>query len=742
MKKIHLLLFCLVTILQAEATHLAGGDIEYKNIGFRRWEIKLVLYRDCGNGSNTVALCSGNITSCTQTIAVRPASAISGGGLNPNVCNIPVPSINVTLTGYQVQDARKTRQEICGPSAKNVCTNLGASTPGTFTPSIEAYYYKGVLDMSSPVYNNACPYWEIGWELCCRNSGITNITNSSGITFFIAATLNIFHNQNSTTFNNNSPKLYNEPIDVVCSNQEIVYNMGAVDPDRDSLTYAIAKSRGSGGSLVNYANPYSEIYPFPLNSGLPPHNALPQPNGPYLVLDSLTGDISFNPLNNHPTNPIYGCINVEITQWAYQTDGSPYIVGRTQRELQVFVRSCPNNNPPKFVTSPALPNGNAKYNWSVCAGDELCFTITGKDADDGPGPEPSTKLDTTTIKWNGGISRPGKLTFVPDYDTAVKSQRPREDRWKFCWQTEKTDGSDQPYSFTVSALDNNCPNIGISIKSFNIFVNLSVTANAGMDTTVCPGDTLKLIGKGGQKYKWESIQGSSLVTVVPYGTADSLKAVISSTSLAGSFTDYVLTSYTSYPNASSISNECKNTDTVRVSTRTYPILTRPSMRDICRSLDTLILPSFVVSPISQSAANGGVGIWSYTAKPLAIKVFNGLPSLLVDSLASLPMDTFFVNIANNTSNARVNWLRYSYKGPDSLGGCIRTDSAAVRVFAQPKIDAGATVQRCISAGTYQLNASGGHNHSPRDVTGRSGVWSMIQGGGLVNTTVGLNTVFT
>ncbi len=741
MKKIHLLLFCLVTIMQAEASHLAGGDIEYKNIGFRRWEIKLVLYRDC-NGIPMPGCTGVGVNNCTKTLSVKPMTSLANGGLNPNGCSAPVPSISVTVTSYLVQDARKIRQDICGQSAKNICDNRGTSTPGSFNPSLEAYYYKGILDMSSPVYNNACPYWEVAWEECCRNSGTENILNPGGVNFFISGVINIFYNQSNVTFKNNSPQLLNEPIDVVCSSQEVIYNMGAVDPDRDSLTYAIGKSRGAGGAAVTYNSPYSAIYPFPLSSTSPPHINFPQPNGPYVILDSLTGDIAFNGLNNSPTLLTYGCINMEITQWAYDVNGTPYIVGRTQRDLQIFVRSCTSNNIPKFATSPALSGGNPKYNWSLCAGDQICFTITAKDIDDGPGPEISTKLDTTSIKWNGSISRPGKLTFVPDYDTAIKSQRPREDRWKFCWQTEKSDGSTQPYSFTVSALDNNCPNIGISIKAFNIYVNPSVTANAGIDTAACPGDTVKLVGKGGQKYKWERIQGSSLVTMVPYGTVDSLKVGILSTSPAGAFNDYVLTSYVSYPNASSSSNECKNTDTIRVSTRTYPILTRPAMRDICRSLDTLILPNFTITPSSQSQANGGSGVWSYIAKQLAISASNGLPSLLVDSLASLPPDTFFANIANNTGNARINWLRYSYKGPASTGGCVRTDSAAVRVFAQPKIDAGATVQRCIDGGIYPLNASGGHVHSPRDATGRSGVWSMIQGGGLVSTTVGLNTIFT
>ncbi len=497
MKKIHLLLFCLVTIMQAEASHLVGGDIEYKSIGFRRWEIKLVLYREC-NGIPMPGCTGVGVTGCTKTLTVKPMAKISGGGLNPNGCSTPAPSIAVTVTSYLVQDSRKIRQDVCGQSAKNSCDNRGTATPGSFNPSLEAYYYKGILDMSSPAYNNACPYWEVAWEECCRGGETENILNAGGINFFISGVINIFYNRNTTNaaYKNNSPQLFNEPIDVVCSSQEVIYNMGAVDPDRDSLTYAIGTSRGIGGANVVYKTPFSAIYPFPLDSNAPPHSSFPQPNGPYVIIDSLTGDIAFNGLNNNPTLITYGCINVEITQWAYDANGSPYIVGRTQRELQVFVRSCPSNNSPAFTTSPALLNGNPKYNWSVCAGDQICFTITAKDNDDGPGPQPSTKLDTTYLSWNNSIVRPGKLTFLPDYNPNTQPRPVREDRWRFCWQTEKSDGSTQPYSFTAMAVDNSCPNIGISIKTFNITVQPPpiVKITAAKDTVCSTDASLQLNG--------------------------------------------------------------------------------------------------------------------------------------------------------------------------------------------------------------------------------------------------------
>ena len=469
--KYFLVLMVMLSAYSSNATHLSGGDISYKCIGLRKWEITLVVYRDC-SGVQMPSCNSGSQTSCTKTLTARAMATIANGGLNPNGCTAPVQSISVTVTSFKVESIMKEARGVCGTSAKNTCTNNATTSAGTYTPAIEGYYYRGVLDMSSTIYDaaNVCSYWEVEWNEASRSVNINNISNSGGTNYFISAVINIHHNQNSVNWANSSPEFKNEAVMIICSNRETFKNVGAADPDRDSLTYKIAKSKGTGGVPVNYAAPYSENKPFPLNGGSPPHTLYPQPNGPYVILDSLNGDISFNATNSHPTNIIWGQLNVEVTQWNYNANGTPFIVGRTQRELQMYVRSCPANISPRFATSPSLPNNSPKFNWTVCAGEQLCFTVTAKDDDDGPEPGPSTKQDTTYVSWNNAIERPGKLTFAKDYDTTIPAQRPREDRWKFCWQTEASDGSRLPYYFTVTGMDNHCPNVGQVTRAFSVTV--------------------------------------------------------------------------------------------------------------------------------------------------------------------------------------------------------------------------------------------------------------------------------
>ena len=439
------------------ATHVVGGDVEYECTGPRIWKIRLTIYRLCSGA----ALCSN--MGCTLPMTARPNTT-----LNPAGCVATPNNVAMTLSLVKVEDVGKANVALCGNLAKNGCNNLGQVTPGPYNPSIEKYIFEGTLNLSMPSLNNTnCAYWDVFWELCCRNDNIWNLAGSSGQSFRIGATINIF-NRSQNPCKNNSPILKNENALTLHSGIEYVLNSGAVDPDGDSLSYELSPASQQGGGLVNYQPPGSSVYPFPLNSSKPPHSNFPQPNGPYVIIDSLNGDISFNPLNN-TSGLIGGNMNIRIKQWSYDINGVPILVGITQRDLQLFVLNSPANNPPRFITSPSLPNNQPKYNHEITAGQQLCFTITAKDTDVYP---LIPRYDTTFISWNQGIVRPGKLTFAPNYTVTPTQPRPREDAWQFCWQTEESDGRTLPYYFTVTAVDKFCPNIGQISKAFNVKVNV------------------------------------------------------------------------------------------------------------------------------------------------------------------------------------------------------------------------------------------------------------------------------
>ena len=437
------------------ASHVAGGDIEYQCIGPRTWKIRLTIYRECTGA----ALCS-NI-GCTQTMTAKPNTS-----LNPTGCSATPNQVMMQVGLIRVEDLGLAGINYCGTLAKNGCTNLGMVTPGPNTPSIEKYIFEGTLNLNLPSLNTTnCTYWDVYWELCCRNSGIWNLAGSSGQSFRIGATINIF-DRSQNPCKNNSPALRNEPVVKVCSGQEFNYNMDAVDIDGDSISYEISPSIQQGGNPVTYQLPGSAIYPFPLNSNLPPHSNFPQPNGPYVLIDSTNGNISFNAQNN-TSNTIYGNLNVRLKQWTYNTNGTPLLVGITQRDLLFYSYNCAANNPPRFITNPSLPNNQPKLNYTVNAGQQLCFTITAKDTDFYPS---ISRFDSTFITWSQSISRPGKLSITPNYVIGPNQPKPREDSWQFCWQTEPSDVRTMPYNFIVRARDNVCPNTAITTKVIGITI--------------------------------------------------------------------------------------------------------------------------------------------------------------------------------------------------------------------------------------------------------------------------------
>jgi hypothetical protein len=454
----------------AEASHVVGGDVEYECTGPRTWRIRLTIYRDC-----TGATLCGSMA-CTQNMTARPNTT-----LNPAGCVANPSSAPVSLNLVKVEDVGKANVALCGSIAKNTCTNLNQVAPGSYNPSIEKYVFEGILNLNYPSLNNTnCIYWDISWDLCCRNAGIWNLAGSGGQTFLIGATINIM-NRSQNPCKNNSPILKNEPVATLCSGQEYVFNMGAVDPDDDSLTYEIAPSLQQGGATAVYQPPGGPNYPFPLNSNRPPHVNFPQNPGPYVIMDSTNGDISFNALNN-TTGFIFGNLNVRIKQWTYDANGNPVLVGITQRDLQLYVFNCPGNNPPRFATIPSGPNNRPVYDYAVCAGEELCFTIIAKDTDVYPA---LPRFDTTYMSWNQGIVRPGKLTFQPTYPVGPGLPRPREDSWQFCWKTEESDGRTLPYYFTVTGVDKFCPNVGIVTRAFSIRVLPQPKANGDKRDLLC-----------------------------------------------------------------------------------------------------------------------------------------------------------------------------------------------------------------------------------------------------------------
>src|SRR5574343_623407 len=252
-------------------------------------------------------------------------------------------------------------------------------------------------------------------------------------------------------------------------------------------------------------------------------------------------------------------------------------------------------------------------------------------------------------------------------------------------------------------------------------VNEKVLAFAGVDTSVCPRDTVKIGAIGGLKYKWDRIQGPALINVVAKGYSDSIRVSPTTT------TDYVVTTYYSYPDTTNSRLECSNMDTIRVVARPLPNLSPTTTQNVCRTPGgSIIMPFRLVTPANQQ---GGTGVWSYNRAPGSLVVNGASTTLLMDSLPNLPKDTFYASMQTNLTGAsNTYYIKYSYRGPVSAGACLREDSTLIRVMALPKVTAGSDRALCINRGApYPMD---GHDHFPPDINGKTGIWSVSQGSGL------------
>ena len=219
----------------AQASHVAGGDLQYQCIGQDSFLVTLNLFRDCsGIGAPTAVTLTFNST-CGQNFT----------------------------QGLTLQNPGGTEVSQLCPTAINNSTCNGGSLPG-----MQQYIYEAIVVITPP-----CNTWTMSYSLNARNASV-NVTNSSSLNFYVEATMN------SVTDNcNNSPAFTSQPIPYVCANQSVNYNYGVTEPDGDSLVFSIS----SGFSAQNTPLPYNT----PTYTATAPI--------PGITIDPVNGQLTFTP---------------------------------------------------------------------------------------------------------------------------------------------------------------------------------------------------------------------------------------------------------------------------------------------------------------------------------------------------------------------------------------------------------------------------------------------------------------
>ncbi len=361
-----------------------------------------------------------------------------------SIANIFFQSSCYPSSSIQISLIPGTGQEISPACPNNTTTCNG----GTFT-GIQEYIYRGIINLPGP-----CVDWQFSYNLCCRNNAITNIDLPGSTNIYIYANLN-----NVITPCNNSPTFSNKPVPFACRGQQFCYNHGAYDIDGDSLVYSLITPFDSPGVPITYSSPWTATNPLTSSPGV--------------TLNPQTGDICMTPTN------------LEITVMAVlvQEFRNGVLIGEVERDIQFTIIDCNN-----IIPTVSGINGTNSFSQTVCAGTQTCFNINSGDVNG---------TQNTFLDWDYSIPNATFTTFPGQRETAT-----------FCWTPTSAQISTNPYCFTVTVRDDNCPFVGSQIYAFCITVT-GIVANAGPDLSVACNATTPITatasgGSGIYSYLWNT----------------------------------------------------------------------------------------------------------------------------------------------------------------------------------------------------------------------------------------------
>lgn len=429
--------FLLLFSTASYATHTMGADWEYRCLNANGdYEITLILYRDCSG----IWFCQGGCGApCSRNVQISGAST--------SICNYTnFGSRELTL--ISVREVNPTPR--CH-SAKSICTQMGCVEPGTFTPGVEKYIFKGIVNLgSSSGIPQSCCRIRFSFSECCRNGSIS--TGSANANFYSEMMIDRCV---STPTRNSSPMHTGNLTHVLCVGQPVIIYSGSVDPELDSLSYSFVPALTGQGASVSYTPPFAFDKPMPWTG-----NANDSfPNG--ISCNPTSGDIAFTPSAG---SNFVGVVALGIKEWKYNNQTKQYnLASETRRDMQIWMKQCPTNNTPFISSKPPLyPNSQKlRSEWFFYAGRENCFELIAND---------TNLTDTTYLSWNEALAKYG-ATFTPGYNPSDRRNNgPREDRYRFCWTPHDSLIKSVPYTFTLKAEDGNCPMPGRFDKTIQIYV--------------------------------------------------------------------------------------------------------------------------------------------------------------------------------------------------------------------------------------------------------------------------------
>ncbi len=412
-----IIVFSFLGLFKANATHIVGGELNYKYLGSNNYEIRLTVYRDCSVGK------------------VGFDDSASVGIFN---------SFNVRLKTLKML-ARDSG--LVPPIIYDPCT---------IPPLDFCYKYCHYIDtINLPPLTGG---YQISYQRCCRNQNILNIVNPECVGATYYATIP----GSEVVAVNSNPVIKFWPPPFICVNKPWVFDDSAIDYDGDSLVYelfqpfdgltascpVIANIVPQGTSCPNTVTvcPSAPVNPpfFPL-VWQSPYSTLNMLGGIPLQINSSTGQVTAT-----PNMQGYFVIGIKVKEYR-----NGVFLSETKRDYQLIVKPCPS----VVVAAAQVPQA-------------ICATTTASFTNNSTGSaglsfnwyfgDPSTNADTSHVT-SPSYSYPGTGSYSVTL-VAYVSNKP------LCNDTARTivsisDAFKASFTFTPVACSKNLVNFTGTVQN-------------------------------------------------------------------------------------------------------------------------------------------------------------------------------------------------------------------------------------------------------------------------------------
>ena len=169
------LILLVFTAKTSKASHIVGGDLTYQCVSSTPgiYYVEYKWYRDCQGIPMCGCGASGPLDpTCNISLDIVAADGNCAGQTFPQQKLTVVPN----TSAYDVI-------QLCAMST-TICSNCGTRTPGSFTPGIEIFTFRGTINLAALSSDPTCCKFNIGFSDCCRNAAITTFLNPSSLSFY------------------------------------------------------------------------------------------------------------------------------------------------------------------------------------------------------------------------------------------------------------------------------------------------------------------------------------------------------------------------------------------------------------------------------------------------------------------------------------------------------------------------------------------------------------------------------